>query len=327
VKSKIEKSVPSLSKGRRLKHGGFTLIEVAAALVVLSMILASVMMVMSQITSGMIDLQSEIQAFTVARQNMEKLLASVEVSDTSDYGVLETNADIDWQTVVEPFYEPISKRMWIRGICTAGYTDSKGQRKTVELTCWLTGLTAQQIKQILEQQKRIEETMKQFSNTEYGQQIFEQRQINVAFLKYKGLDVDAYNEFTEQIERRRINYIAENGFGEGYEEFLTGLIEEETNFLYQFNINYDEYVNFYETYDPQTDYSQLRDQEKQQSSQGKIDTVKPAESPPDSEVPQNETAVQDDTATQNNTDIKDIKLPDNLPPEILEQLRGAGITK
>jgi prepilin-type N-terminal cleavage/methylation domain-containing protein len=314
VKSKIEKSMASLLKGHRLKHGGFTLIEVAAALVILSMILASVLTVMSRITSGMIDLQSEIQAFTVARQNMEKLLTSAEVSDISDYGVLETNADIDWQTVVEPFYEPISKRMWIRGICTAGYTDSKGQRKTVELTCWLTGLTAQQIKQILEQQKRTEKAMEAFSQTSSGQQIAEQRQINIAFLKYKGLDVDAYNEFAEQIERRRIDYIAQYGFDKEYEDFLAKLTEEEINFLYRFGIDYDEYVNFYETYDPQTDYSQLRDQEKQQ---GKNAT----DSSPDSG------ASQDDTATQNDTDTKNIKLPDNLSPEILEQLRGAGITK
>jgi hypothetical protein len=227
---------------------------------------------------------------------MEKLLSSPTVSDKSEYGILETNPDINWQTAVEPFYEPTSKRMWIRGVCTAAYTDSKGQRKTIELTCWLTGLTAQQIRQILDQQKRTEKWMEQFSQTDYGQQ--------------------GYQNFIEQIERRRIDSIAEYGFGEGYEDFAAQLVEDETDFLYRLGINYDEYVNFYETYDPETDYSQLRDQEKQQSSQEKIDTVKPADSSPDSGVSQN------DTAAQNNTDTEDFKLPDNLPPEILEQLKN-----
>jgi type II secretory pathway pseudopilin PulG len=303
VKSKIQNS-------RCKTDVGFTLVEVVAALLILSMILSSVMVIMNQISSGMIDLRSETQAFAAARRNMERLLASTEVSDKSDYGILETNPDIDWQTIVEPFYEPISNRMWIRGICTAGYTDSKGLRKTVELTCWLTGLTAQQIKQILEQQKRAEEMMKQFSETESGQQIFEQRKINVAFLQYKGLDIDAYKEFTEQIERRRIDYIAANGFDEGYEEFLGKLVEDETNFLYQFNINYDEYVNFYETYDPQTDYSQLREQERQQPAPKSSESAEPTE---ETDTP------QDDTSSG------DIKLPSNIPPEILEQLKKAGV--
>jgi prepilin-type N-terminal cleavage/methylation domain-containing protein len=325
VKSKIKKLVPSLftlsnvevPKDRKSKiKSGFTLIEVVAALLILSMILASVMVVVSQISDGMIDFRSETQAFAVARQNMEKLLSSPTVSDKSEYGILETNPDINWQTAVEPFYEPTSKRMWIRGVCTAAYTDSKGQRKTIELTCWLTGLTAQQIRQILDQQKRTEKWMEQFSQTDYGQQVTEQRKINLAFLKYKGLDVQGYQNFIEQIERRRIDSIAEHGFGEGYEDFAAQLVEDETDFLYRLGINYDEYVNFYETYDPETDYSQLRDQEKQQSSQEKIDTVKPADSSPDSGVSQN------DTAAQNNTDTEDFKLPDNLPPEILEQLKN-----
>jgi prepilin-type N-terminal cleavage/methylation domain-containing protein len=279
-------TVNSNSQNPRNKtDAGFTLVEVVAALLILSMILSSVMVIMNQISSGMIDLRAETQAFGVARRNMERLLTSTEVSDRADYGIIETNPDIDWQTVVEPFYEPISNRMWIRGVCSAGYTDSNGQRKTVELTCWLTGLTAAQIKQILEQQRRIEELMQQFSETDSAQEIFQQRRINIAFLEYKGLDVDAYKEFTEQIERRRIDYIAQNGFDDEYELFVAQLTEEETTFLFQYKIVYDDYVYFYETYDPQVDYRTLREQQKQL----------PAQDGSNAEEPTEETKTEEDT--------------------------------
>ena len=313
VKSKIKKLVPSLPKDRKSKiKNGFTLIEVVAALLILSMILASVMVVVSQISDGMIDFRSETQAFAVARQNMEKLLSSPTVSDKSEYGILETNPDINWQTAVEPFYEPTSKRMWIRGVCTAAYTDSKGQRKTIELTCWLTGLTAQQIRQILDQQKRTEKWMEQFSQTDYGQQVTEQRKINLAFLKYKGLDVQGYQNFIEQIERRRIDHIAEYGFGEGYEDFAAQLVEDETDFLYRLGINYDEYVNFYETYDPEVDYNTIREnKEQQQKASQSSSTTQPAGSSEN----------QSESQPKNQVDTKDIQLPDDLPADFLKQLQ------
>jgi len=313
VKSKIKKLVPSLPKDRKSKiKNGFTLIEVVAALLILSMILASVMVVVSHISDGMIDFRSETQAFAVARQNMEKLLSSPTVSDKSEYGILETNPDINWQTAVEPFYEPTSKRMWIRGVCTAAYTDSKGQRKTIELTCWLTGLTAQQIRQILDQQKRTEKWMEQFSQTDYGQQVTEQRKINLAFLKYKGLDVQGYQNFIEQIERRRIDHIAEYGFGEGYEDFAAQLVEDETDFLYRLGINYDEYVNFYETYDPEVDYNTIREnKEQQQKASQSSSTTQPAGSSEN----------QSESQPKNQVDTKDIQLPDDLPADFLKQLQ------
>lgn len=229
---------------------GFTLIEVVAALTILSLLLTSVMVVMNRITGSMIDLRSQTQAFTVARQNMEELLSSSSVSDKSDFGILETNPDITWQTVVEPFYEPISKRMWIRGMCSAGYTDSSGQRQTIELSCWLTGLTADQIKQILQQQKQLEKLIEEFSLTEYGQQVAQQHQINLAFLRFKGLDVQEFKDFIEQLERRRIDYIAQYGMDEGYMEFADELTQEEFDFMYRQGADYDELVLFYDNYDP-----------------------------------------------------------------------------
>jgi len=230
------------------KKPGFTLVEVAAALVILSMLISSALVVMSRITSGMIDLQSETQAFSIARQNLEKLLSATTVSDMTEYGVVETNPDMDWEIVVEPFYEPISNRMWIRGLSSASYTDSSGERKTIELTCWLTGLNAQQIRQILEQQKRQEEFMEQYSESEEGRQLAKQRALTRAYLEQNDLDVAAYDEFIERLERRRLDYIADNGFDEGYYEFLEELSQEESDYLYRLGVDYDEYIHFYEQY-------------------------------------------------------------------------------
>jgi prepilin-type N-terminal cleavage/methylation domain-containing protein len=291
---------------RSIITGGFTLIEVVAALTILSMILTSVMVVMSRITQSMIDLGSQKQAFAVARQNLEELLSSTSVSDKSDFGVLEMNPDITWQTVVEPFYEPISNRMWIRGICSADYTDSKGQRQTIELSCWLTGLTAQQIKQILEQQKRLEILMEDFSRTQYGQQIAQQHQLNLAFLRNKGLEADGYKTFIEQLERRRMDYIAQYGIDQGYPELADEMNQEEFDFLYRLGTDYNELVLFYENYDPQNpQYDQPRQDMQQQSAEGSPTSQPEQASDPGQQM-----------------DPGNTQLPDNIPEEILKQLEG-----
>jgi hypothetical protein len=264
------------------------------------------MVVMSRITQSMIDLGSQKQAFAVARQNLEELLSSTSVSDKSDFGVLEMNPDITWQTVVEPFYEPISKRMWIRGICSADYTDSKGQRQTIELSCWLTGLTAQQIKQILEQQKRLEILMEEFSRTQEGQQIAQQHQLNLAFLRYKGLEADGYKSFIEQLERRRMDYLAQYGIEEGYQELADELTQEEYDFMYRLGTDYNELVLFYENYDPQNpQYEQpLQDMQEQPVGSDPLSQPEQASDPGQQMDPGN------------------TQLPDNIPEEILKQLEG-----
>ena len=39
--------------------------------------------------------------------------------------------------------------MWVRGVCSAEYTDTAGEIQTVELTHWLTDVTKQQLIEIL----------------------------------------------------------------------------------------------------------------------------------------------------------------------------------
>lgn len=141
-------------KLRFFNKGGFTLIEMSVALVIIGMIVAGVFVVINRAVETIGDWQTKIEAFEIARDNMEKLLAQKSLSDMVEYGTSETNPDIKWETTIESFYEPVSNNMWMRAICMSEYTDSKGEEQKIELTHWLTSLSKQQIMQIMEQQQR-----------------------------------------------------------------------------------------------------------------------------------------------------------------------------
>ncbi|MEN6383720.1 MAG: type II secretion system protein [Phycisphaerales bacterium] len=136
---------------------GFTLIEMSVAIVILGMIIATVFTVMNHAVEIIGDWQTKMQAFEIARDNMEKLLAQKSLSDKFEYGTSETNPDITWETTVESFYEPVSNKMWMRAVCISEYKDSSGEDQKVELTHWLTSLSKKQIMQIMEQQQREQE--------------------------------------------------------------------------------------------------------------------------------------------------------------------------
>ena len=139
------------------RPAAFTFIEVITAITILAAIVGTVFVVVDRCVSTTIDIEAKTQAFEIARENMETLLASDSVKETTEFGSLELNPDIEWTTVVEPFYEPVTNRMWIRAVCSASYSDSTGERQTVELTHWLTDVTKTQLQQIIDQQQRESE--------------------------------------------------------------------------------------------------------------------------------------------------------------------------
>lgn len=118
------------------------------AVAILGLTCSSVLVVIERCAASAAESALRMRAFEVARENMEKLLASSVVKESVEYGQSERYPDIEWQTVVETFYEPITARMWIRGVCSAQYIDSDDQEQTVELTHWLTDLTKEQLLQI-----------------------------------------------------------------------------------------------------------------------------------------------------------------------------------
>jgi len=128
----------------------FTLVESMASVALLAFIGASVWVVLERCMASAADSTQRMRAFEIARENMEKLLGSDSVQEMTEYGISENFPDIRWQTDVESFYEPItSSHMWVRAVCSAEYTDSAGETKNVELTHWLTNLTAAQSQQLM----------------------------------------------------------------------------------------------------------------------------------------------------------------------------------
>ena len=123
------------------------------AVAILALTCSSVVVVIERCVDSAAESALRMRAFEVARDNMEKLLASTTVKESIEYGQSEKYPEIGWQTVIETFYEPITARMWIRGVCSAQYNDPIGQEQTVELTNWLTDLTKEQLLQLEKRQE------------------------------------------------------------------------------------------------------------------------------------------------------------------------------
>jgi prepilin-type N-terminal cleavage/methylation domain-containing protein len=139
----------------KARHG-FTLPEIIAALMVLSLVCSGVLVVIDRCVSSAADLRMRIQAFETARDKMEGLLASEYVEEIVEYGICEMNPEIEWQMAVETFFEPMTSRMWVQATCSAEYTDAEGLLQTVEFTHWLTNLTERQLRKLADRRDELE---------------------------------------------------------------------------------------------------------------------------------------------------------------------------
>jgi len=164
----------------------FSLIEAVTALIILALVSSSVLTVYSRCVASAADSVLRMNAFEVVRENMETLLASDSVKEMAEFGSSDKYPEIQWQTTVETFYEPITARMWIQATCSAEYTDAAGDTQTVELTHWLTDLTEEQLRQILEEQQRQEQQL--------PEQIIETEQ---EAADYAGVDVETIQQWVE----------------------------------------------------------------------------------------------------------------------------------
>jgi len=142
-----------------VREKAFSLAETVVALMILAFISTSVLTVINNYMASAADSVLRMQAFEVARKNMEFLLSSSSVEESVEYGTSELFPDIQWQNSVETFYEPINSMMWIQAVCSAEYTDSEGEVQTVELTHWLTDVSKAQMLQILAQKEREKEQL------------------------------------------------------------------------------------------------------------------------------------------------------------------------
>jgi hypothetical protein len=135
------------------------LVETVTALTILAFFTSGVLVVIDRCLTSAADMRLRMHAFEVARENMEKLLAAESLKESVENGESEKYPDIKWRTTVETFYEPVTSRMWIRGVCTAEYEDSKAEEQTVELTHWLTDLTREQLLELAKRDQQEQGAM------------------------------------------------------------------------------------------------------------------------------------------------------------------------
>jgi len=133
------------------------LLEVLAALTILAFVCSSVVLVVDRCVTSVADSSLRMEAFQLARENMEKVLASDSVTETVEYGRSDLYPDVSWQTQIEAFSEPMTQKMWIRAVCSAEYSDATGQKQTVKLEHWITELTDQQASQLEGQPQNLDE--------------------------------------------------------------------------------------------------------------------------------------------------------------------------
>jgi len=137
----------------------FTLVETTTALIILALCMLGVVMVVDNCISSATDSGLKMHAFEIARENMEELLTADSLEESVEHGESEKYPGISWTTTVETFYEPITSRMWIRGVCEADYKDVAGEDQSVELTHWLTDLSKAQLVELAKQDEQEKQAL------------------------------------------------------------------------------------------------------------------------------------------------------------------------
>jgi type II secretory pathway pseudopilin PulG len=138
---------------KNYRYCGFSLIEAVTAVIILGIVCSGLLVVFNRSMSAVADSKMKMQAMEVARANMEGLLTLDSVQEKIEYGTSEKYPEIEWETKVEPFYEPITEQMWVRAVCIAEYTDRDGEKQQTQLNHWLTNLTKKQLLEMIEQKQ------------------------------------------------------------------------------------------------------------------------------------------------------------------------------
>ena len=138
----------------------FTLPEVVMALLILGLITSSILYVINSSLEAAADHRLKMEAFRIARDNMEKLLAVESVPELLMQGQSDQNPDMQWRTSVETFYEPQTDKMWVKAVSSVTYFDSNDEQQTVEFEHWLTDLSMEEMMKIAEQKNDLQQKLK-----------------------------------------------------------------------------------------------------------------------------------------------------------------------
>lgn len=137
-------------RGCTSRRAAFSLLEVLTALAILAFACSSVLLVINRSMVAAADSAFQMEAFQLARENMERILLSESITENVEYGTSEQYSDISWKAVTEAFSESTTGKMWVRVVSSAEYPDAMGETQTVELVHWVTMLSDQQADQIME---------------------------------------------------------------------------------------------------------------------------------------------------------------------------------
>lgn len=193
----MQKCSPLLKMSYFKKHNrilksqkAFTLVEVTVAIMILGIITFSVLVIMSNCIAATKEMQVQTQAFELARENMERILASEYVTEMTEFGQHPNNPDIEWSTVVEHFYEPITNKMWVQAVCRATYIDGDNETQTIELTHWITNLSEAMTRAVEKQNEKMQDYMELLNDD--TDHLMEQAAIRT-YLEDVNLDVKGYD--------------------------------------------------------------------------------------------------------------------------------------
>jgi len=137
--------------------------EVVVAVMIIGVIVTSIITVMNRCIGAAIDSRTNMQAFEIARNNMEKLLAENKLAEKIEFGISELNPDIQWETLIETFTEPVTGSMWLQAACSATYTDQNGELQTVEFKHWLSEVSPALQKKLKAQDEKERQLMAQYA--------------------------------------------------------------------------------------------------------------------------------------------------------------------
>ncbi|MCK5175339.1 MAG: type II secretion system protein, partial [Planctomycetes bacterium] len=226
----------------------FTLAEVVMAIALVATITSSVLVVTARCIDAAIDSTLKAQAFELARENMETLLAASSVTEVAEFGTDEKNPDMQWETRVETFNEPATGKAWAQAVCSASYTDAHGLFQQIELVHWLTDVSEGQMKLIQDNKRREDDYLEQLALEEDPERARD-KEIIAKYLESLERNPEGYSQFMERLEERRKQYLAEYRFEEYYYyEFLEELKEKEQAFVDTLGIDWDAFAMFRDKY-------------------------------------------------------------------------------
>ena len=131
-------------KSIRMRSGkarGFTLLEIMASLLILSLVCSSAMVIMARNRHSSYNVTMRLRALEVARENMEQILVSETTEEQTEFGFSEKYPTIEWENTIETFYAPLEGQTWARARSIARYKDMEDVDQEIELEHWLCPVT------------------------------------------------------------------------------------------------------------------------------------------------------------------------------------------